>query len=189
MEFGQYMFSLNKGAYSQYINFRGKYDYLYVFPIVKFIMERPDNGNYVFEYDVSMLQEDSPKHFLPLEEKSLDHVLGLISEHYDKKMESLKEEMNDAQMKLLALVGKHPQLEFDINNIKKNYEKEPTQNRLDSIRQLEKAMRRLENKMNHARKDVQEIEGSFNYYKDSYDNSVLKVKEEFEKAKKGACTL
>lgn len=186
MEFGQYMFSLTKGASYQYSTFSGKSDYLYVFPIVKFMMQRPDNGNYVYEYDRNLLQEDSPKNFLPIEEKSLDHVVGLISEYFDKKMESLKEELNDAQLKFLALVGKHPQMESDINNLKKNNEKEPTQNRSDSIRQLEKGMRRLESKMKHARKDIQSVEQRIQYFKDAYDTSILKVKKDFEKAKKGA---
>lgn len=155
MKFGEIYIGTGNQARGNFQRWKGEFVYLFTFPTVSFIMERPDNGKVIVEGELGLFHEQK-EHLMPIDENTIQTLKAILVEKYGEELEVENEE---AVVKESVLELAKVQLEKTkehIEKLKKLNEDVFSANRETTIRQHEKHLRKLERKVLTAEKKLDE---------------------------------
>lgn len=179
MEFGERFVGLNKLTGRNYMEWRGVSQYVYTFPILKFVFERPDNGLIVVEQDSTIFYE-SVEFLLPLNKESEGILKDKLRNYYDQRIQRLAEKREIISRDLGMVKEKKEQLESQIVHLESLNEESYTDNRAVSIRQMSKAFRKKKHRLEAIETNINEKTKEMQEFEKEYQASLLYLEEQME---------
>lgn len=162
MRFGEYFIGIGKGSGRSNVMNKGSFNYLYTFPTLKFLMERPDNGLVVVENQNALFHE-SKSSLVPLDGNTESILEKKINRYYDSLVLEYTIK-RDADAESLALKKDEVErLESQISHLTSLNEGAFTQNREIAIRQLSKALRKGQRRMQAVEKELDKTKEVIQY--------------------------
>ena len=146
MNFGDIFMGTGKQAGSSHQRWNGEFVYLYTFPVLTFMMERPDDGQVIVEGEYGLFYEKK-ENLLPLNEKTLDALKGVLEEQSNKQLLVQKWKYEETESELTTAKVQYLKTEEHIQALKALNDDVYSANRAMTIRQHGKALRKQERKV------------------------------------------
>ncbi|PLS18974.1 hypothetical protein CVD28_00810 [Bacillus sp. M6-12] len=180
MEFGTLVLSVRFSLWSDYRRVDGRYLDLTTLRIGKFIFQRPDNNQIVVEVDGSLLQ-DAPDKIFPLNHANVQHFKKLIEESYERKKKGVQEKIEELMAENKERQAKVNELQETIAVIEEKNKVEFSENRAKNIRELSKAMRKKQNRIENTNRTIDDKKKEWQKYEKTKQISLQLVDETVKK--------
>lgn len=156
MKFGDIYIGTGRQAVSNTQRWKGEFLSLYTFPVLTFIMERPDDGRVIVESEHGLFHERKA-HLLPVNDDTLQQLTDILHEKYGRKIALKKEEIDEKDLERLAAKEHFDEAQSHIEYLRALNAVSPSENREKTIRQNEKHLRRQERKVSAIQATIDEL--------------------------------
>lgn len=146
MKFGELFIGTNRGTGRNSVRKDGKWVYVQTFPILAYMMERPDNGLIIVE-DGQALYQEHREHLFPVSEESRSKLEEILKTKYERLIASREEKYNQYNEDWLEADSKKKAFEEELTHLREINNISHTENREKAIRQSEKHSRRLSHRL------------------------------------------
>lgn len=156
MKFGDIYMGTGKQAGSNHQRWKGEFMYLHTFPVLTFMMERPDDGRIIVESEYGVFHEDK-ENLLPLNEDTLDALKAVLEKLCNNKLLVQKKRYEEAEVELSTANAQYIKTEEHVQALKALNEDVYSANRAMTIRQHGKALRKQERKVKALQMKMDEL--------------------------------